>query len=62
MEAPYNAALALISKQKAFEESVRGVLETWGTKQAGTAIEIEGEDGKAIKLYKIKTVKFSKEE
>ena len=62
VEAPYNAALALISKQKAFEESVRGVLETWGTKQAGTAIEIEGEDGKAIKLYKIKTVKFSKEE
>lgn len=56
----YYAALALIDQQKAFEDRVRSVLEEWGTKQPGTAIEIEGEDGKTIQLYKIKKVKFIK--
>lgn len=56
----YYAALALIDQQKAFEDRVRSVLEEWGTKQPGTAIEIEGEDEKTIQLYKIKKVKFIK--
>lgn len=56
----YYAVLALIDQQKAFEDRVRSVLEEWGTKQPGTAIEIEGEDGKTIQLYKIKKVKFIK--
>ena len=56
----YYVALALIDQQKAFEDRVRSVLEEWGTRQPGTAIEIEGEDGKTIQLYKIKKVKFIK--
>ncbi len=58
----YYAVLALIDQQKTFEDRVRSVLEEWGTKQPGTAIEIEieGEDGKTIQLYKIKKVKFIK--
>lgn len=33
---------------------------TMGKKQAGPMIEVEGEDGQTIKLYKVKNVKFSK--
>ena len=62
VEAPYNAALALISKQKAFEEKVKGVFNTLGTKQDGPAIEIVGKDGQTIKLYNIEKVNFIKVE
>lgn len=57
----YDAALPLIDKQKAFEEKVKGVFNTLGTKQDGPAIEIVGKDGQTIKLYNIEKVKFGKE-
>ncbi|MDO4823742.1 MAG: leucine-rich repeat domain-containing protein, partial [Bacteroidales bacterium] len=56
----YYTALALIDKQKAFEEKVKDVFNTLGTKQDGPAIEIVGEDGQTFQLYKIKNVKFIK--
>ena len=56
----YYTALALIDQQKAIEEKVKGVFNTIGTKQDGPAIEIVGEDGQTIQLYKIKNVKFIK--
>ena len=56
----YYAALALIDKQKAFEEKVKGVFNTLGTKQDGPAIEIVGKDGQTIKLYNIEKVNFGK--
>ena len=58
----YYAALALIDKQKAFEEKVKGVFNTLGTKQDGPAIEIVGKDGQTIKLYNIEKVNFIKVE
>ena len=56
----YYTALALIDQQKAFEEKVKDVFNTLGTKQDGPAIEIVGEDGQTFQLYKIKNVKFIK--
>ena len=56
----YYAALALIDKQKEFEEKVKGVFNTLGTKQDGPAIEIVGKDGQTIKLYNIEKVNFDK--
>ena len=56
----YYTALALIDQQKAFEEKVKGVFNTLGTKQDGPAIEIVGKDGQTIKLYNIEKVNFIK--
>ncbi len=56
----YDTALPLIDKQKAFEEKVRGVFNTLGTKQDGPAIEIVGKDGQTIQLYNIEKVNFIK--
>ena len=56
----YDAVLPLIDKQKAFEEKVKGVFNTLGTKQDGPAIEIVGKDGQTIKLYNIEKVNFIK--
>lgn len=46
---------------KTFNELLK-VRTTMGKQQPGPAIEIEGEDGKTLKLYKIKNVKFINEE
>ena len=56
----YDAVLPLIDKQKAFEEKVKGVFNTLGTKQDGPAIEIVGKDGQTIQLYNIEKVNFIK--
>ena len=58
----YDVVLPLIDKQKAFEEKVKGVFNTLGTKQDGPAIEIVGKDGQTIKLYNIEKVNFIKVE
>lgn len=55
-----DVALALINQQKAFEEKVKGVFNTLGTKQDGPAIEIVGKDGQTIQLYNIEKVNFIK--
>ena len=55
-----DVALALINQQKAFEEKVKGVFNTLGTKQDGPAIEIVGKDGQTKQLYNIEKVNFIK--
>ena len=53
-----DVALALIDKQKAFEESVKGVLGDLGTGRVGPAIKVTGKNGKSIMLFELDKVEF----
>ena len=50
-----------VNEIPAFLKGRSSAFGSFGTKQNGPAVEIEGEDGTTIKLYKIKNVKFIKE-